>query len=139
MREHAFVLDAMEQFGGLFHDGEVGAEVDVEDAVEAEAMERRDKARLTPAAKQDRPPAKVEIDIDTVQEVMTEYYTRWMDKPLPALGNRTPRHAATLKTQKAKVAELLKSMENNESRVAKSRGEQPMDFGFLWKELGLER
>jgi len=104
-----------------------------------EAMERRDKARLTPAAKQDRPPAKVEIDIDTVQEVMTEYYTRWMDKPLPALGNRTPRHAATLKTQKAKVAELLKSMENNESRVAKSRGEQPMDFGFLWKELGLER
>ena len=62
-----------------------------------------------------------------------------MDMSVPALDGRTPRHAARLKTQKAKVVELLKDIENSENARARNEGRQPVDFGFLWKELGLER
>lgn len=39
---------------------------------------------------------------------MTNYYAGWVDQEIPALGGRTPRHAARLKTQRPKVAALLR-------------------------------
>ncbi len=40
--EHSFVGDAVDELLRLFHDGEVGAEVGVEDAIEAKAVKRGD-------------------------------------------------------------------------------------------------
>jgi hypothetical protein len=50
---------------------------------------------------------------------------------VPALGGRTPRNAAKLKTQRKNVAALLKSFESNPgSRSAR-------DLTWMWEELNL--
>ena len=65
------------------------------------------------------------------------HYRAWLDVPLPALGGRTPRHAARLKTVRPRLIDLLKELENHEARTATS--ESPAyDFGWMWRELGLE-
>ena len=64
-------------------------------------------------------------------------FGRWR-KVIPALSNRTPRHAVTLKTFCPRVIDLLKEFENNEARAAR-QGKIPYDFGWLWKDLGLEK
>jgi hypothetical protein len=73
---------------------------------------------------------------DVVREVKHRHYATWADVPLPALDGRTPRHAATLKTLRPRLVELLKFMENAEARQEKGTA---YDFGWLWRELGLDR
>ena len=64
------------------------------------------------------------------------HYRGWLDVPLPALGGRTPRHAARLKTVRPRLIDLLKEFENQEARTATS--ESPAyDFGWMWRDLGL--
>ncbi|MBL8858296.1 MAG: SEC-C domain-containing protein [Planctomycetes bacterium] len=70
-------------------------------------------------------------------EYLEQHYRAWVDQPVPALSHRTPRHAAKLKTQRHKVVDLIKGMENSEAHAAQ-RGEKPYDFSWLWTELGLE-
>ncbi len=81
-------------------------------------------------------PPKVEAE--ALKLFYDRYYRRWPDEPLRALGGRTPRHAARLKSQQTKVIELLKQLEHGEARTARE-GRKPYDFGWLWKDLGLER
>jgi len=68
---------------------------------------------------------------------MDRHYREWIDEKIPALGDRTPRHAAKLKTIRPRLIELLKEMESDEERGVRE-GEPPYDFGWLWKELGIE-
>jgi hypothetical protein len=82
--------------------------------------------------------ARPEITTPIDQRWLDDYYRRWVDEPVPALGGRTPRHAATLKTQRPRLIDLLKDFENRQAR-ASLRGGHPYDFGWLWRELGLER
>ena len=65
------------------------------------------------------------------------HYRTWPDVPLPALGGRTPRHAARLKTWRPRLIDLLKDMENHEARAA-TPDSPAYDFGWVWRELGLE-
>ena len=70
-------------------------------------------------------------------EFKRSHYRGWLDVPLPALGGRTPRHAARLKTVRPRLIDLLKELESHETRAATS--ESPAyDFGWMWRELGLE-
>ena len=101
------------------------------------ALARRLREGPRPEAKSNRLPPDVESEV--LRQVNERYYRQWMDMSVPALDGRTPWHAARLKTQKAKVVELLKDIENSENARARNEGCQPVDFGFLWKELGLER
>jgi hypothetical protein len=75
------------------------------------------------------------------RQVLTEYkerhYRTWPDHPLPALGGRTPRQAARLKTWRSRVISVLKDMENSEARIAEQGG-PTYDFSWIWKELQLE-
>jgi hypothetical protein len=69
-------------------------------------------------------------------EFKDRHYRTWPDVPLPALGGRTPRHAARLKTVRPRLIDLLKDLENHEARNA-SPGSPAYDFGWVWRELGL--
>lgn len=73
-----------------------------------------------------------------IGEYYEKHYREWPDHPLPALNGRTPREAARLKTQRAKVVQLLKAMEHGSERQ-QAAGEPSYDFSWMWKELGVER
>ena len=70
-------------------------------------------------------------------EFKDRHYRAWVDVPVPALGGRTPRHAARLKTLRPRLIDLLKEMENHEARAARAES-FAYDFGWIWRELELE-
>ena len=89
------------------------------------------------------PSPSVEEDVpaesaDAVRELFDRHYRSWIDRPVPALGNRTPRAAAAARLWRPKVVDLLKQLENGAER-ASTTGRPAYDLGWLWKELGLSR
>ena len=101
---------------------------DIEPAL-AEAEDRGPTRRREPEI-----PAEVEQQI--VGEFLERHYRGWVDEPIPALGGRTPRHAARLKTIRPRVIELLKDLENGMARE-RAAGRPAIDLDWLWAELGL--
>lgn len=79
-----------------------------------------------------------EEEADVLREFHDRHYRDWLDHPLPALGNRTPRHAARLKTVRPMLLALLKEMESRGERERRD-GRPAYDTGWLWEELGMER
>jgi hypothetical protein len=79
-----------------------------------------------------------DVDTGPVRDLYNRHYTAWMDRPVPALGNRTPRHAARTRLWRARLIELLKQLENRADRAA-LHGRPGYDFAWIWRELGLER
>ncbi|MFQ5580988.1 MAG: YecA family protein [Nitrospiria bacterium] len=99
------------------------------------------KQALKSKPKRERPASSSlppEVEAQAVKAFLDQHYQKWLDDKIPALSNKTPRHAVTLKTFRPKVIDVLKSMENNEAHAA-NHGKIPYDFSWLWKELGLER
>jgi hypothetical protein len=95
------------------------------------------KSRATP--RRPRPPEiPRELQARMLAQFYDQHYRQWLDEEIPALDHKTPRHAVTLKTYRPRVIDLLKEMENMEARKAR-HGEETYNFGWLWKELGLER
>ncbi|MGH2670686.1 MAG: hypothetical protein ACRDH5_16520, partial [bacterium] len=89
-----------------------------------------------PAAEPSKIPPEVEAKL--LGEFYEQHYRGWLDEPLPALGGRTPRQAADLKSGRGKVISLLKAMENMAERQRRD-GRPAYDFGWMWAALGLER
>jgi hypothetical protein len=81
---------------------------------------------------------RTEADTEVVRALYDRHYQTWMDRPMPALGNRTPRAAAQTKLWRRRLVELLKRLENEGERAALA-GRPAYDFAWLWKELGLDR
>lgn len=79
-----------------------------------------------------------EAETDAVRDLYDRHYHDWLDRPVPALGNRTPRVAARTTVWRRRLTDVLKQMENTVQRGALS-GRPPYDFAWLWTELGLER
>lgn len=70
------------------------------------------------------------------RELMERHYREWLDVPVPALGNRTPREAAKMKHLRARLRDLVESIENQaEHEARRGRG---FDVAFMRKELGLK-
>jgi len=107
-------------------------------ATRYEDVERAlEKHRASPAP----PPAErvpPEVEAQIVGEYYERHYRNWLDQTVPALGNRTPRHAARLKTMRPRLIALLKEFENSSERLRRE-GRPAYDFGWMWGELGLER
>jgi hypothetical protein len=97
-------------------------------------------ARLKSARGNKRQERRSEIPADVQASVILEYYEKyyreWLDIPVPALGNRTPRRAAKLKTVRPRLVELLKDMEGSAERSRRA-GHPAYDFGWMWGELGI--
>lgn len=73
-----------------------------------------------------------------VRQMLDDHYRRVLDEPIPALGGKTPRAAAKTAKGRAAVVAWLKTLENHSAR---QKPEDPMasyDFGWLWRELGVE-
>ena len=69
-----------------------------------------DELRTVRAPRALDPPAPV--DTSAVQELYDRHYLTWLDRPVPALGNRTPRAAARTKIWRPRLIDLLKRFEN---------------------------
>jgi hypothetical protein len=59
-----------------------------------------------------RLPPRIEKRITS--KALKEYYTRWVDMPIPALGGLTPRQASEVPEQRGRLEDLLKDFEHNE-------------------------
>ena len=79
-----------------------------------------------------------DLDIIKVsEELLTDYYKKWCNMKIPALGNKTPRQAIKTKEGKEKLKELLKDFENIDLHK-KREGEHIVDSVKIIKnELGL--
>ncbi len=107
--------------------------VEYEDA--ERAMER---VARSPGRKSEADRVAPEVEAEVVGQFYGQHYGRWLDEPIPALGNRTPRHAARLKSVRPKLVALLQEFENLAARQ-RLAGRPAYDFGWMWAELGLER
>jgi hypothetical protein len=99
------------------------------------AMQRLGASRRRQQPEEEVPP---EVQAQVVGEFYEQHYRRWLDQPIPALGNRTPREAARLERVRPKLVDLLQEFENTAARQ-RLAGEPAYDFGWMWAELGLER
>lgn len=92
----------------------------------------------TPEPKQAE--AAPELPEGLTQQMLIEMaYGKWADEPIPMLGGKTPRQAATTAKGKRDLVELLKSYEYQNRRSSRETGEAPTDFTFLWQSVGLDR
>ena len=73
------------------------------------------------------------------QQLHEQIYRNWADEPIPALGNLTPRQALAEPDGRRQVIRLLESYDRGERKDAVRQGRSAVDYGFLWKQLGLER
>ena len=102
-------------------------------SVRAETIEEMMASRS--AAKPQAPDIPEEERRAIAHEYLEGHYRRVLDEPVPALGGETPRAAVKTASGRLKVAEWLKSMEN---QTAKSnRDMASYDFSWLWTELGI--
>jgi hypothetical protein len=76
---------------------------------------------------------------DMYQSLHEKIYANWSDEPIPALGDVTPREAISTPLGRERVTELLLSYEHAERSKAADEGREPVDFEFLWEQIGLER
>jgi hypothetical protein len=77
------------------------------------------------------PPAEVDA---LIRQYKANFYARWVDEPIPALGGKTPRQAIRTKAGREHVDVLLKGIEHTESRQA---GGPQVDLRSIRAELGL--
>ena len=107
-------------------------------AYRATAYETVDRAleRAVPVSREPQVPADVEALL--LRELYDRHYRDWLDLPLPALKNRTPRAAARLKSLRPVLIDLLKQLENGNERQ-KQKGRPGYDPAWLWQALGLSR
>lgn len=63
-----------------------------------------------------------------------DYYRGWLDMPIPALGNKTPKAARKTAAGRAALEEILADIEYGESRAPE---DLRFDIGILRKALGL--
>jgi hypothetical protein len=94
--------------------------------------------RAPKPAEKNEPDIPPEIQAKVLGRFYEEHYRKWLDEPVPALGNRTPRHAARLKTVRPKLIALLKEFETRAERERRA-GQPAYDFSWMWEEMGLSR
>jgi hypothetical protein len=78
------------------------------------------------------------VQAELLGKFYDDHYRKWLDEPVPALGERTPRQAARLKTIRPKLIALLKDLESQSERQRRA-GQPGYDSIWLWKELGITR
>lgn len=79
-----------------------------------------------------------EQEREVVHQGLNDHYRRVLDEPIPALGGETPRAAAKAAKGRAAVVAWLKTLENHSGRQKPGDPMASYDFGWLWRELGVE-
>lgn len=90
----------------------------------------------------ERPAKPDDIPFELQQEVYTQFmqkhYESWLNDSIPALGGKTPMEAIKTKAGKAKVADLLKGIENTEEGNRKA-GRPHIAVLWMWERLNIDR
>ena len=73
-----------------------------------------------------------------VRQGLDDHYRRVLDQPVPALGGKSPRDAAKTPKGREKVAAWLKLLENHSAKRPAGDPIGGYDFGWMWRELGVE-
>lgn len=73
-----------------------------------------------------------------LHQMLDQQYRQTLDQPLPVLGNKTPRAMASTEAGRRKVADWLKYLENGSAGHGPGDPMASYDFGWMWRELGLE-
>ena len=98
-----------------------------------------DQARESSA---DTPPIEelpLEVATGLVHAMLDKQYRAVLDEPVPMLGDRSPRQAARTPAAREKLVTWLEFLENRSG--SQTDPTDPMatyDFGWLWRDLGLE-
>lgn len=95
-----------------------------------------ERARRNPSAPAALPELAPEIKAQIEREMMDAHYRRWLDEPVPALRDTTPREAAASRTLRPLLIDLLREFDNHYARAIR-RGVQAYDTSWLWDELRL--
>jgi hypothetical protein len=87
------------------------------------------------------PPEEIPLEVATglVHAMLDKQYRAVLDEPVPMLGDRTPRQAARTPAGRERLVTWLKFLENRSGN--QTNPTDPMatyDFGWLWRELGVE-
>ena len=70
-------------------------------------------------------------------KLMERHYRAWLDRPLPALGGKSPRESVVTPGGRSRVADLIRQLERGEALRQRKEG-YGCDVTWLWKELGLD-
>ena len=105
-------------------------------------LRHRGRVHEDPLTALDRAPPQAgqEIDIPEAQldEILLvhkqQHYANWLDEPIPALGNKTPRQAVRGKSGRRRVISLINELGDLEASVPAG---QRFDMAALKQELGL--
>jgi len=102
-----------------------------------EPMEALKRHRAEPANEKPRAPdveALSLLEALVLNELEERYYRAWIDTPLPALLDKTPRQAAGMRSLRGILVNLIKDFSVDSKRREK-RGEAACDFASMWREL----
>jgi hypothetical protein len=78
-----------------------------------------------------------EVAKKVVLKLMERHYRAWLDRPLPALGGKSPRESVVTPGGRSRVADLIRQLERGEALRQRKEG-YGCDVTWLWKELGLD-
>jgi hypothetical protein len=73
-----------------------------------------------------------------IRHALDDHYRRTLDDRIPILGNRTPRAAARTAKGRDQVVGWLKMLENHSAGRGADDPIGEYDFGWMWRELGVE-
>jgi hypothetical protein len=77
-----------------------------------------------------------DVQAQLTREYLDRHYRAWLDQSVPALGGKTPRAAARLKSARPELVALLKTMSSRADRD-RLEGRAAYDVGWIWAELGV--
>ena len=106
----------------------------VREVVDPRSEKARDTAKPLP-----EPDIPKDVQRQIIHQYLAKHYETWPEIPLPALEGKSPLQAVKIKRLRLAVIELLKSIDQLESRRIDQTGGEPFDVSFLWERLGLKR
>lgn len=77
-------------------------------------------------------------EAEVIHAALERHYHETLDQPVSMLGGKTPRAAARTRAGRVKVADWLKYLELQSSRLDRSDPMAGYDFGWMWAELKVE-
>lgn len=111
----------------------------IPNAIRFKAIQVKSREAAAEAARSRSGPFEPELPPEVVAQIQRQFYEKhyreWLDIPVPALGDRTPREAAGVKKLRATLVALVESIELQAARQAKEG--EGFDAGFIREELGL--
>lgn len=95
---------------------------------------KRDRQAPSPASPETGVPPEVQEAL--VLDFSAKHYREWLDVPVPALDNVSPRAASVNPSMRNRLVELMKDLDGMYQRALEA-GAPAFDPSWMWDELGL--